>query len=403
MLLELFAEDGIEARRKGPDEFASPCPACGGRDRFIIHPEAGRYWCRQCGAKGDAVEYLRRFRGMTFHQATEYAGRPTSPSARQTPPRTPQVAARTKDTSPPEAWVELAEKLTTGAHQALVGKPARLEWLRTKRGLTRETAERFRLGWIECNLYRDRAAWGLAPELRDDGTPKKLFIPAGLLIPGPDRLRIRRSDPGEFGKYYMLPGSGNAPLAIGMDHPPEQTGAVIVESELDGMLLAQEIPGQVLIIATGSTSNGPDEAMVEDLARRPFVLISLDTDPAGGKAAWQKWVGIIPNATRAPIPAAWGTDPTDAHLAGHDLRQWFDMALHLAGHHAVAGIAKAATGADQGGLVPGFCRVDCENLRRSELPGLPVVLGCEQYRDATDWTWNRLDRMNKCPKTRTTP
>ena len=227
-----------------------------------------------------------------------------------------------------------AEKLVTAAHKALVADPARLEWLRAKRGLTRATAERFRLGWLPRDLYHDRAAWALPPELREDGRPKRLFLPAGLLIPGPDRLRIRRAEPGRFGKYFVVPGSSNRPLVIGADHPAESTGTVVVESELDAMLLWQEITVPVLTIATGSTSNGPDAAMVADLTRRPFALISLDADAAGGRASWQRWMSTIPNATRAPIPATWGTDPTDAFLGGRDLRQWFTMALRLAGHQA---------------------------------------------------------------------
>ena len=334
MLLDLLNQDGFDPKRKGPDEWCSPCPACGGEDRFVVHPEKGRYWCRGCGIKGDVIQYLRDHRGMTFHQAAEYAGRPVSSPAGQALPRTQQVARRTAPTPPPEAWVMQAEKLITAAHQSLVADPERVEWLRAKRGLTRETAERFRLGWIERNVYADRAAWGLPAELRADGKAKKLFIPAGLTIPAPGRLRIRRSEPGEFGRYYMLPGSSNTPLVIGAEHPVESAGAIVVESELDAMLLHQEITGAVLIIAMGSTSNGPDETMVEDLTRRPFVLVALDSDKAGGRASWQKWMSTIPNATRAPIPAAWGTDPTDAFLAGHDLRQWFAMALHLAGHQA---------------------------------------------------------------------
>ena len=334
MLLELITQDGLTPARKGPDEWCSPCPACGGNDRFIVHPEQGRFWCRGCGLKGDVIEYLRQHRGMTFHQAAEYAGRPASSPAGQTSPRTPQAARRTTPTPPPEAWTTQAEKPVTAAHKTLVADPARLEWLRAKRGLTRETVERFKLGWIERNVYADRATWGLLPELRDDGKAKKLFIPAGLLIPGPDRLRIRRMEPGEFGKYFVLPGSGNRPLVIGAEHPAESTGAVIVESELDALLLAQEITGPVLIIATGSTSNGPDAAMVADLNRRPFVLVALDSDKAGGRAAWQRWMSTIPNASRAPVPAAWGKDHTDAFLAGHDLREWFAAELYLARHPA---------------------------------------------------------------------
>ncbi len=334
MLLELIQQDGLTPARKGPDEWSAPCPSCGGNDRFVVHPAAGRYWCRQCGAKGDVIQYLRDHRNMTFRRAAEHAGRPASSPAGQASPRTAQEARRSTPTPPPEAWVMQAEKLITAAHQSLVADPERVEWLRAKRGLTMETAQRFRLGWLPRDLYHDRAVWGLPAELREDGKAKKLFIPAGLTIPAPGRLRIRRSEPGEFGRYYMLPGSSNTPLVIGAEHPVESAGAIVVESELDSMLLHQEITGAVLIIAMGSTSNGPDETMVEDLTRRPFVLVALDSDKAGGRASWQKWMSTIPNATRAPIPAAWGTDPTDAFLAGHDLRQWFAMALRIAGHQA---------------------------------------------------------------------
>lgn len=332
MLLDLIQQDGMEPKRKGQDEWCSPCPACGGNDRFVIHPEKGHYWCRGCGIKGDAIEYLRRVRGMTFRQAAEFAGRPALSLVGQSGPTRPPETRIPAPTPPPRPWTAQAEKLIVEAHAELLADPERMDWLRTHRGLTRETAEGFRLGWLARDLYRDRAKWGLPPELRDDGKPKKLFLPAGLVIPGPNRLRIRRRDPGKYGRYYMLPGSSNAPLTIGENHPAETTGAIIVESELDAILLAQEIPDQALIIATGSTSNGPDQAMEADLARRPFVLISLDADAAGGKAAWRKWMGTIPNATRAPILAAWGKDHTDAFIAGHDLRQWFAMALTLIGH-----------------------------------------------------------------------
>ena len=333
MLLDLIIQDGFDPKRKGPDEWCSPCPACGGRDRLVIHPVTGRYWCRCCGIKGDTIEYLRRFRGMSFHQATEVAGKAVPLHPATTAPRSRQDAARTKNEPPPEDWTAQAEELTAEAHAGLLADPERMDWLRTKRGLTKETAERFRLGWIERNLCQDRAAWALPPSLRDDGKPKKLFFPAGLVIPGPERLRIRRAEPGTFGKYFVVPGSSNRPLVIGTDHPPVTTGAVIVESELDAILLHQEIPGPLLIIATGSTSNGPDQAMVDDMVKRPFVLVALDSDKAGAKAAWQKWMNTIPNATRAPIPATWAAkDHTDAFIAGHDLRQWFAMALTLIGH-----------------------------------------------------------------------
>jgi len=79
--LDLLRGDGIQpvkvASSKG-GEFASPCPGCGGEDRFHSWPKEGkdgRWFCRGCQKSGDAIAYLREFRGMTFHQACEALGR----------------------------------------------------------------------------------------------------------------------------------------------------------------------------------------------------------------------------------------------------------------------------------------------------------------------------------------
>ena len=71
MLIELTRQDGVnltKAATSNGGEFAGACPACGGVDRFRVWPEekGGRFWCRQCGKKGDAIQYLRDFRGMSF-------------------------------------------------------------------------------------------------------------------------------------------------------------------------------------------------------------------------------------------------------------------------------------------------------------------------------------------------
>lgn len=41
-------------------EYAGPCPACGGHDRFRVWPgPPGRFWCRQCTWSGDVVTLTR--------------------------------------------------------------------------------------------------------------------------------------------------------------------------------------------------------------------------------------------------------------------------------------------------------------------------------------------------------
>ena len=65
------------ARQKTPHEYATACPACGGHDRFVIlphRPPTGRYFCRQCGASGDGIDYLRTFEGMSYPDACRAFG-----------------------------------------------------------------------------------------------------------------------------------------------------------------------------------------------------------------------------------------------------------------------------------------------------------------------------------------
>lgn len=66
-------------------EYVSPCPDCGGDDRFHVWPnegETGRYWCRQCGKKGDLIDFLCWQKGKSFKEACEAVGK-TPPQRRK--------------------------------------------------------------------------------------------------------------------------------------------------------------------------------------------------------------------------------------------------------------------------------------------------------------------------------
>ena len=83
-LFDLVSQD-VPIRRAastGGGEWCGPCPSCGGRDRFRAWPERGRYWCRQCGRRGDALQYLRDFHGLTFAEAKRALGLDTAPPSR---------------------------------------------------------------------------------------------------------------------------------------------------------------------------------------------------------------------------------------------------------------------------------------------------------------------------------
>jgi len=109
-LLELLEADGFRLKlvsRTKNGEYAGPCPWCGGTDRFRVWPgsKGGRYWCRQCEKKGDGIQYLRDFRGLSYREACLVLGeapkhKPTSAWQRRahTPPKfTPKESAPAPD------------------------------------------------------------------------------------------------------------------------------------------------------------------------------------------------------------------------------------------------------------------------------------------------------------------
>ena len=111
-VLDLLRRHGIEPKRIATThggEYSSACPGCGGSDRFRVWPEenpekaaAGSYWCRRCEKRGDAIQFLRDFDGLSFREACARLGmvvpdsRALSPRPRQAHDYTP----RETDTPP---------------------------------------------------------------------------------------------------------------------------------------------------------------------------------------------------------------------------------------------------------------------------------------------------------------
>lgn len=313
-------------------ELCGPCPGCGGKDRFIIWPdkgEHGEYMCRKCDCAGDGPQFLMDFEGLTFPQACERLGMKLDPKAPSTP-RLPAAARREafeprRVDNPSEIWAEKALAFTDHCHAALLSTPDQLDWL-ASRGITRESVERFRLGWNAKDVYRPRQAWGLPEKLKDAGTPVKLWLPQGHTIPffvdgRFRRVRIRKwevrdtDDP----RYYVVPSTTSS---AGMDTWISREGAefyVVVESELDGVLLAQEAGDLSGVIALGSAKTKPDARAAKSLAQAKLILVATDFDAAGAEAFWSApkndpgaggwWPRNFPRAVRWMVPE--GKDPGD--------------------------------------------------------------------------------------------
>lgn len=56
------------AKQVTSTEYHAPCLLCGGSDRLVISAHKGTYWCRQCGTKGDIINYYEEIGKGTVRQ-----------------------------------------------------------------------------------------------------------------------------------------------------------------------------------------------------------------------------------------------------------------------------------------------------------------------------------------------
>ena len=349
-VIDLAQRYGLTPKRvsttKG-GEYACACPWCGGNDRFRIWEEQnegrGSYWCRGCSKHGDNIQFVMDTESIGFREAAEKVGeasRLNQSSGKSLTPSFGRHAFRLSGHAiggsaqgvtnchgfmPKEPdlvsdiWAEKAGKVVEWSNEKRDGSTA--VDLLLARGFMAETISAMRLGWIPEDIYRTRESWGLPTIAKPDGTPKRLWIPAGVVIPAFDpssgrvcRLRVRRNT-GEP-RYYLIPGSSMRQMILG----DTARSVVVVESELDAMLIHQQAGDITCVLSLGNAQSKPDWPALEVLDRAAKILVALDFDNAG-KLAFRWWEKTFSSrAVRHPVPI--GKDPSDAYKEGLDLRQW---------------------------------------------------------------------------------
>jgi len=293
------------------DEYAGPCPFCGGHDRFRVWPNAAHphWWCRQCGKRGDAVDYLREREGLTYQEACERLGAVSVIGAyRQEREVIPAVATEAaRPTWKPGAALAVVSECEA-ALWTEAGAKAR-DWLHG-RGLADDTIRAWRLGY---NPTDGRRLHGLR-------------IPRGIVIPcfvdgAVQYVKVRRPVPPLPGPKYQHV-AGGKPALFGLDRLSWQRVAVICEGELDAILLHQEAGDLVDVVALGSKGTHPALPWLARLLTASRWLVALDCD-ADDAAAW--WGEFSPRVRR--VRPLQGNDVTEFHQAGGDLRAW--VVYHL--------------------------------------------------------------------------
>lgn len=320
---DLIEADGVKLKKYGAT-YRGRCPFHDGKTEtsLLVDADAGKFHCFGCDMHGDEIQWLRERRGLSFLEACEYLGH--EPGPRKDIKPAPAAWEPKEANAPSDLWQSKARDFLDVAIKTLwtpKGDKTRA-WLHAEKGLSDATIKGACLGLALADTFEIRAAWGLEPSLKEDGTEKKHWIPAGLVIPLISkgdvlRLRIRRDNPGDGSRYIIASGSSAAPLVIDLD----KGAVVVVESELDALLLSQEAGDIVIALAMGTATAKPDIQTHEILKAAPIILVSLDTDDAGTKASWKFWPEVYGKKARR-WPTIKGKDASDARLNGLDLRQW---------------------------------------------------------------------------------
>lgn len=249
----------------------------------------------------------------------------TSSKATPVPPIEKNIWEPTEAEDPPEQWVDQVHTVLAWAHGNLFENKSAMEYLK-QRGIGWQTASKFVLGWNPGeggrDIYRDPKEWGLPKR------EKKMWLPRGIVIPNfsngrVSRLRFRR--PKEHGdpRYVVLSGSSRQCLAV---ENGTARAAIVVESELDAMLLEQEVGDWCTIVGLGSAGARPDKRTHELLRSHEAIFVCLDYDTAGA-AEYQWWKKHYRQAQRLVTPE--GKDPGEAQKT-IDVRAWIHVALYRA-------------------------------------------------------------------------
>lgn len=318
-------------------EYAGPCPWCGGTDRMRVWPFSTRphYWCRNCQQSGDAIQFLKDYKHLSYVEACNELG--VEPGQQMQ-----HEAPLWFDDDPPcKEWQAFGRVLAERAQVYLWEKGHEALAYLLKRGLNEETIRAAQLGYVPLGkdgkwFQRPFADWGLTDEMLTEKQKAKggVKVPPGILIPwfGDGqlwKLAVKRFEagPGEQ-KYGQVVGSRDS--LYNYDSLARGEPVLLCEGEFDVLSAQQEAGDLAAAIGTGSTAKGRTPLWIARLASRAScVLLSFDNDEehgAGDKAS-DAWLEILPEALRWPPLAH---DLNDMLKEGKSIRKWLVRGLGLA-------------------------------------------------------------------------
>ena len=297
---------------------------------FHVHPDKGFYYCFGCGAKGDAITFVRETERLEFPDAVAYLARLAGIALPMR--RSGTRVDRGKETRAAEAL-----SLAAAFFRANLDKHPAARALLEKRGLTPEEGHAHGFG-AALDAW-DALKISLAPRVQEDA-----LIEAGLLQKNPetgrvyDRFRNRltieiRDGRGEilgfgaraFGddqpKYLNSPETARfskGKLLYGLDRAKEairkEETAILVEGYFDR--IACERAGAANAVASMGTALTLQQAdLLARHAKR--VLVAYDGDAPGGAAALKVLPMLLERGLEVQLIAFPGGEDPDSFLRNH--------------------------------------------------------------------------------------
>ena len=171
----------------------------------------------------------------------------------------------------------------------------RYMYLCNERGFRNNTIKRYKLGWL--------------PKWHQ--MPSKLVVPCyksnGYLV----SVKFRMDHPDMEGKRYRTMKGSDTSIPFTSGIRPQKP-VVIVESELDAILIAQESGKEIGVLALGGVGYRLNNRIICYLNEKiPVNLISLDNDNPG-RTRCESLKKVLKNAYAWPVPKEYGKDPGEA-------------------------------------------------------------------------------------------